>query len=463
MGAPGDPNSQTPQDLLREVVALCADCDTCRTLMDRDCAFFPELYRLWDEGKRSAAPIFEADLRRLAELCTFCGLCPCPRIPVDVMRAKSGYVEQEGLPAATRWLIDVPRLARVCGTFPRLTKALQESRAFGPRVRKALRLHPERQLPLFPKQNFFQWAAARGYTRRPEGKRTVTYFAGCTAGYLFPQVGQAAVEVLERNGLAVYVPPQQCCGMPHLVEGDRQGTLERARTNMDRLLESVRAGDDLVCSCPTCGFFLKVLLKERACYSEAYQRSVNAGEDEFWVPLSGPGEKKHKVVKKSIYRKILQDDGYFASLDPLDRIALSDHLFDAGEYLARLLAEGSFDARFGPLPGRMVYFAPCHQREQTMGLPYPDLLARIPGLTVEPVGATECCGMGGNFGFKDAFHQTSLAVGDPLMAAIRERNPQAIVTDCLSCRLQFRQQLPYPVFHPLEILAHAYARTTSTR
>lgn len=42
------------------------------------------------------------------------------------------------------------------------------------------------------------------------------------------------------------------------------------------------------------------------------------------------------------------------------------------------------------------------------------------------------------------------------MEKIRSQEPQAIVTDCLSCRLQFQQVLPYPVFHPVEILTRAY-------
>ncbi len=38
--------ARRPQKILREVMELCADCDTCRTLMEEDCAFFLELYRL---------------------------------------------------------------------------------------------------------------------------------------------------------------------------------------------------------------------------------------------------------------------------------------------------------------------------------------------------------------------------------------------------------------------------------
>jgi glycerol-3-phosphate dehydrogenase subunit C len=457
MGSSEPKAEKTPQEILRGVVELCADCDTCRFLMEEDCAFFPELYRLWDQETETGVPISDAELRRLADLCTLCGLCPCPRIPMDVMEAKSRYVDGEGLPVTTRLLTDVPRLARLCGTFPRLINALQSSRAVGPLLRKATGLHPERQLPAFPEESFFQWAEKKGLTARREGSRNVAYFAGCTAGYLFPQIGRAVVEVLERNGVTVQVPPQQCCGMPQLVEGDRQGALQRAGANMKTLLGAVANGDDLVSSCPTCGYFMKTLLKERAYYSEAYQKSVNAGADELKVPDPNKGGTQHWVLKKLIFGSILKDDGYFSSLDPMVRIGVAEHLFDAGEYLARLHAEGSLDTRFQPVPGRMAYFAPCHQRGQKMGRPYLDLLALIPGLSVELVGDTECCGMGGNFGFKADFHEQSLAVGRPLLEKIRKQDPEAIITDCMSCRLQFRHALPYPVFHPLEILARAYS------
>jgi glycerol-3-phosphate dehydrogenase subunit C len=106
----------------------------------------------------------------------------------------------------------------------------------------------------------------------------------------------------------------------------------------------------------------------------------------------------------------------------------------------------------------MVYFAPCHLREQKMGRPYLDLLKLIPNLDIEQVGSDyDCCGMGGVFGYKEHFHQKSLDLGEPLMEKIRARNPQAIVTDCMSCRLQFNHCLPYPVYHPVEVLARAYA------
>ena len=42
------------------------------------------------------------------------------------------------------------------------------------------------------------------------------------------------------------------------------------------------------------------------------------------------------------------------------------------------------------------------------------------------------------------------------MGKIKELNPELLVTDCLSCRLQFHQLLPNKVLHPIEILWEGY-------
>lgn len=456
MNSDNSRNNMTPQEIIRDIMDLCADCDTCRTLLEEECVFFPELYRLWDKEKESGVPITDAEIRNLVNLCTMCGLCPCPNIPADVMEAKSRYIEKEGLPFSTQLMIDVPRMARMCGAFPRLMNKLFSNQVTGSVLRTVSGVHPDREIPPLPDQSFFQWAREKGLNERKEVERTVAYFAGCTAGYLFPQVGKSAVAVLERNGVAVYVPPQECCGMPYLLEGDRNTVLQRVQANTDHLLQSIRKGDDIVSSCSTCSFFFKALLKERAYYSEAYQKSVGAGKNELKVPAHWKGQKTHSVLIKSMYRDVRKDDGIFSAIDPISRVALAENFRDAGEYLARLNADGKLNTDFRPIQERMVYFAPCHQREQKIGRPYQDLLSMIPGLQIEAVGGMDCCGMGGNFGFKKDFHDNSLSIAQPLMDKIRKKDPQAIITDCLSCRLQFRHILPYPVFHPLEILSRAY-------
>lgn len=444
-----------PEKIVRDIIDLCSGCDSCRPLMDQDCAFFPELYRLWDREHEQGIAITGDELRDLVDLCTFCGVCPCSNIPSDLMDAKSRYVGEEGLSLRERLSNDVPRLARVCGTFPLLFQILESSPRLGKLMKQVAGVHPERRLPFFAREDFFRWAKKKGLATRKE--QDVTYFVGCTAGYLFPEIGKAVVKVLERNGLTVHVPSQGCCGMPYVAEGDRSNALKQVESNFSVLLDSAPDGKDVICSCPTCGFFMKVLLKENACFSEQYQTLLGAREDEIRIPGSyGRGE-KFKSVRKANYGMLLKDDGYFSSLDPMRRMELAERTSDAGEYLARLHNQKRLKIEFGAIRKRVLYFAPCHQRVQNIGSPYLGLLGLIPGLTVESLPGMGCCGMGGNFGFKSGFLESSLAVGEPLMARIRDRDPEAIVTDCLSCRLQFSHTLPYQVFHPMELIAMAYA------
>ena len=216
-------------------------------------------------------------------------------------------------------------------------------------------------------------------------------------------------------------------------------------------------GYDPVCSCPTCGFLMKVLMKEGAYHSTPYQQSIGAAEDEIKIP-DGRGGNHFLHLSKSLYASMLTDDGLFSSLDPMDRIALSEGLTDMGEYLVGLLDDRRLNLRLHSLSGRMAYFAPCHQREQKIASPYARLLALIPGLTIEQVGgAMDCCGMGGSLGYKKSYHDGSISLGAGLMQKIKAAAPEAVITDCLSCRLQFQHLLPFPVFHPLEILARSCA------
>ena len=82
----------------------------------------------------------------------------------------------------------------------------------------------------------------------------------------------------------------------------------------------------------------------------------------------------------------------------------------------------------------------------------------MPGANPEAVdGSLYCCGMAGIMGFKRDFHETSIHLGSRLMEKINELAPERLITDCLSCPLQFNQLLPYKVQHPVELIQQAYS------
>jgi glycerol-3-phosphate dehydrogenase subunit C len=281
-----------------------------------------------------------------------------------------------------------------------------------------------------------------------------------------------------------------------MLEGDRKVTLAFAERTVMDLAEVVADGYDIVCSCPTCGYMLKNALRECAYYSEAYQDLVGGDGRHMKIPdatpnsegrnsaCGGPSElkatfgghhmaretiqikyaadgfvqtKSFRVLDKSIYGRILKDDGYFSSIDPLKRIQVAENTYDLGQYLLNLHRSGELLTQLGPLNGQTAYYPPCHQREQDIGMPYLDLLALIPDMSVEAVQANAyCCGIAGIMGFKRDFHKASLHLGSRLMAKIRRMDPDLLATECLSCRLQFNQMTAYPVNHPIEILRQSY-------
>jgi glycerol-3-phosphate dehydrogenase subunit C len=427
---------------------------------------FPELYRLYDKEIESGETISSDELRNLVELCNYCAMCPCPNIRADIIKAKTEFIDRDGLAFGVRTLEDVERVAKLCGMFPKLTNIITQNRLVGQLLKSTSGIHPERRIPVFPQENFPQWARKHRLNIRPKEQpnRRIAYFAGCTANFLFPDVAKSVVEFFQGSGFDVFYPEQKCCGMPSLLEGDRNLTLNFIRFNIEHLLDAIDDGYQIVCSCSTCGFMLRNILPEGAYYNKEYQASVGADNDTIKIPVgkasANPGIRKFSLVKKSMFEKILKDEGYFSDIDPLKRIKLAENTFDLGEYLALLCESGQLKTAFGSLSGRAVYYPPCHLREQNIGRPYLELLKKIAGLTLEPIkGELLCCGMAGIMGFKRGFHQASVYLGSRLIAKIKEIDPEYIITDCLSCRLQFNQLTAYKVFHPIEILSKAIVRS----
>jgi glycerol-3-phosphate dehydrogenase subunit C len=192
-----------------------------------------------------------------------------------------------------------------------------------------------------------------------------------------------------------------------------------------------------------------------------YQDRVGAGGDHLKLPAQmcaiDAGPEKFVTVKKSIFGKILKDDGCFGSIAPEKRISAAENTYDLGEYLLNLRNTEAWQSEPGPVETRAVYYPPCHLREQNIGFPYLELMKSIPMLKLENIdGSFNCCGIAGIMGFKKEFHKASIKMGSRLIGKIRRIDPKTIITDCLSCRLQFEQTTPYPVRHPIEVIRDSY-------
>ena len=474
------------EDKLRYEITKCRNCEACKDLLNFSCLVFPEMFRLVDKERGAGEKISADELRHLVDLCTFCAACPCLDIRAALMEAKTEYMDRYGLKFKIRAIEDVERIGKLGGAIPQLTNFLLRNDVARGLMEKTLGIHRDRKIPGFPKENFPEWIKKREKNIKAgtKEKRKVAYFAGCTARYLFPEVPKAVVEVFERNGIDVYYPEQGCCGMPSLLEGDRKLTVGFARINVDRLADVVEEGYDIVCSCPTCGYMLKNILKVGAHYSPEYRDPVESIDGLVKIPLYGLLSSEYSgffEIPVELFEEMLRDEGYFSFISPRKRIMIAENTYDVGEYLMELHKKGEFDTRLGPVSVRAAYYPPCHIREQKIGRqnvvlvpsssftspspvkkativkPYEYLLDLIPELALDAINGNYCCGNGGIMGFKQEFHHSSIKIASRLIAKIKSLKPEVLTTECLSCRMQFNQLTPYKVLHPIQIIKESYS------
>jgi Fe-S oxidoreductase len=273
-------------------------------------------------------------------------------------------------------------------------------------MEKTLGVHRDRLLPSWSGETFLEWWARRGGATEPELARRerVALFVTCSVNANAPEVGRAAVAVLEKNGCEVAVPTQRCCGMPFLESGDLDSARECRRDNVSAFLPFVRAGYMVVSPGPTCSLTLK---KE--------------------YPVIGPEEEAKEVASRTL---------------------------DLCEYLMRRHAAGKLSTDFRRSPGKVVYHVPCHLKVQDIGFKSRDLLQLIPGSEV--VTVEKCTGHDGTWSMKTEYFPLSMKVGKPVFDAVERERPDRVATDCALAGIQIRQGTGKTPKHPIQIVAEAY-------
>ncbi len=447
------------EDKLRDEINKCRNCQACETLLDFSCPAFREMFKLVDQERDSGKQISTNQLIHLVGLCSFCAACPCSDIRAAIIDAKTEYMDQYGLGFRIRAIENVDRIGKWGGALPPVTNFLLQNKVTGVLIKKALGIHRDRKFPSFPKENFAEWLSRRQKKHvEPTSRhdRKVAYFPGCTAGYLFPEIPKAVVEILERNGVEVFYLGQQCCGMPSLLEGDRKLTLKFASANVARLAQAVKDGYHIVCSCPTCGFMLKNVLNIGAHDPAAYRASMGSTHGFVKIRSLSSAYGPFLGVPDTLLETLLRDNEYFSAINPKTRRMVADNTVDLGEFLRMLHMRSDFDTKLGPVRMRVAYYPPCHLREQNIGTPYQYLLGLIPELSVQTIDGDYCCGNAGIMGFKQEFHRSSIKIASRLISRIKALGPEVIATDCLSCSIQLNQLTHYEILHPLQIIKESY-------
>src|SRR6202035_2040293 len=205
-------------------VEACTKCTACNTVcpVARTTEIFRGPKSLGPESERYRDP-HEATVTAGLDLCSGCKLCEvtCPSqvsIQEYIRRAQNKGAREKGR-TLRDWLLGHTRLL---GRFGSLTAPLANFGNSNPLFRLLMErfvgIHRRRPLPKYQWLTFERWF--KRHARPVKPRRKVAYFYGCWVNYNDRRLGERAVAVLERNGIEVIVPRQQCCGIPAVVNSN---------------------------------------------------------------------------------------------------------------------------------------------------------------------------------------------------------------------------------------------------
>jgi Fe-S oxidoreductase len=258
-----------------------------------------------------------------------------------------------------------------------------------------------RTLPTFVRDHFRKWFERHEAESRAGQRGSVVLLDDCFTTYNNPEVGIAAVRVLEAAGYQVRRAGLRCCGRPAISKGLMKLGRDLARENVARLLPHVRLGRPIVGCEPSC---LVTLIDE--------YRDFRLGPD-------------------------------------ADEVARGAFLVDA--FVAS--AERAPDLRFMPLKRRVLVHGHCQQKAVIGTAGTLGALGRLPDLEVRELDSG-CCGMAGSFGYERGHYEISAALAKRVLVPSAIADPEAtLVAPGFSCRSQVHGLAGINAIHPIELLA----------
>lgn len=345
------------------------------------------------------------EVRDALDLCLSCKGCrsDCP-VEVDMATYKAEFLHHHYAgrlrPRSHYSMGWLPVWLRAAAPSARVLNALARGPLAGI-AKRAAGIAPERDIPALAPETLRRWWGRRA--RSGGGGPTVVLWPDTFTNHLSPQVGQAAVKVLEAAGLRVVLPPKAvCCGLTWVSTGQ----LDRARTVMrrtvDALAPALDAGLPIVVLEPGCAAALRADLPE----------------------LLGTDDPRAARLAASVrtFAQVLEELAPSWAPPRLDR----------------------------PVVGQTH----CHQHA-VLGDAAERRLRERAGLTGALAGG--CCGLAGNFGFERGHHDVSVACAEEqLLPAVREAPAgAAVLADGFSCRTQLAALAGTPGRHLAELLAEA--------
>ena len=367
-------------------------------------------------GALPAGSMTDRRLYEVMDLCLDCKGCKaeCPS-NVDMTKLKyeflDKYHEANGH-SLREWIFgNIGALSRLGSSLAPVSNWMAKPGFVRRMLEKQVGIDKRRPLPLFVSQSFVQWFRARGGSPDSAAKHgQVVLFPDTFTNYNHPELGRAAVKVMEALGYQVVVPKVKCCGRPMMSKGMMSRARANARANVDTAHDYVAEGAKLVGIEPSC--------------------ILSFGDD--YVDLLGRDDERTRAV--------------------------ADNTMLVEEFVRHALLEsgGSLDLTQSKLPEKILVHGHCHQKA-LMGMgPALEVLRSIEGCDVSEI-PSGCCGMAGAFGYETEHYDVSMKIGEEtLFPSIRDQSGEfVVVAEGTSCRQQIEHGTGKRARHLVEVLADA--------
>jgi len=349
-------------------------------------------------------------LYEVLDLCLGCKACKaeCPS-NVDMAKIKyevlAHYHKANGLPWRNRLFGEIGALAVFGSAFAPVSNWVTNNALSKWMAEKLLGVDRHREMPTFVHKTFEKWFRKRRDAHTASKK--VVLFHDTFMNHSEPNIGKAAVHVLESAGYEVLLPEKRCCGRPLISEGMLDRAARNARYNIDSLRAYADEGIPIVACEPSC----------------------TATLTDDYVELIGTPDAK-RVAEAT------------CSLE---------------EFVMRMAEKGEMPLTFTTAPRDILLHGHCHQKALVGIQPTVQMLSLPPEHNVRVIDSS-CCGMAGAFGYEKTHYELSLKIGElRLFKAIREgqQNNFTLSAAGFSCRHQIEHGTGAQPKHPIELLSEA--------
>jgi Fe-S oxidoreductase len=339
--------------------------------------------------------------------CLSCKACTseCPsNVNLSLLKAELMHArqEQEGPTLGERLFSRPDLLGRLGTAFPRLANASLRAPWLRWALERAIGLDARRTLPPYATERFDAWFRRSRKGLEHGVRERVMLWDDCFVRYNEPEIGRAAVAVLESAGFEVVLPHgHACCGRPAF----SNGRLTAARRMGEQNLALLRNGD------------LPIIFLEPSCYSMF-------AEDYRELKLAGAEE----VAKRCF-------------------------LFE--QFVAALVKSEEQAGLFRETLQHVAVHAHCHTKAIADPNVQVEVANAIPGTEARLLD-TGCCGMAGAFGMRHEKYELSLKVAEPLVETINALPAGTrVIASGTSCRHQIADLTNARPVHLAQVLAEA--------